>query len=62
MERILGTPCQALLIFDADFADDLFGLAQTALAISPTAHDVPFHAPTQRLDHITDLMSFGRGT
>jgi hypothetical protein len=33
MELTLGVHCQALLIFDADFPDDLFSLARTALAI-----------------------------
>jgi histidinol phosphatase-like PHP family hydrolase len=32
MELTLGVPCQALLVFDADFPDDLFSLAMTALA------------------------------
>ncbi len=34
MELTLGVPCQALLIFDADFPKDMFSLATTALAIS----------------------------
>src|SRR5665213_1977208 len=35
MELTLGVPCQALLLFDADFPSDLFALAMTALAITP---------------------------
>ena len=35
MELTLGVPCQALLIFDADFPDDLFSLAMNALTIAP---------------------------
>lgn len=35
MELTLGIPCQALLIFDANFPDDMFTLAVTALAINP---------------------------
>ena len=31
MELTLGVPCQALLIFDADFPNDMFSLAMTAL-------------------------------
>src|SRR5262245_44653453 len=37
MELTLGVPCQALLIFDAEFPDDLFALAMNALAIAPSA-------------------------
>lgn len=36
MELTLSVPCQALLIFDADFPNDLFALAMTALAITPS--------------------------
>ena len=35
MELTLAVPCQALLIFDAEFPDDLFDLAIKALAITP---------------------------
>lgn len=34
MELTLGVPCQAILIFDANFPNDLFSLAMTALAIT----------------------------
>jgi type III restriction enzyme len=34
MELTLGVPCQAILIFDADFPNDMFSLAMTALAIT----------------------------
>jgi chromosome segregation protein len=38
MELTLGVPCQALLIFAAEFPGDLFSLAMNALAITaPTA-------------------------
>src|SRR5215467_6319949 len=36
MELTLSVPCQALLIFDADFPADMFALAMTALAITPS--------------------------
>ncbi|MER9858472.1 MULTISPECIES: TrlF family AAA-like ATPase [unclassified Mesorhizobium] len=49
MELTLGVPCQALLIFDAEFPDDLFALAQNALAIQP--------GEFKRLDHIQSLVS-----
>lgn len=34
MELTLAVPCQAILIFDADFPEDMFQLAMNALAIS----------------------------
>lgn len=34
MELTLGVPCQAIVIFDADFPNDMFPLAMTALAIT----------------------------
>ena len=34
MELTLGVPCQAIVIFDADFPNDMFSLAMTALAIT----------------------------
>jgi type III restriction enzyme len=37
MELTLGVPCQALLIFDAEFPSDLFALAMAALPITPNA-------------------------
>jgi chromosome segregation protein len=49
MELTLGVPCQALLIFDADFPDDLFGLAMNALAITPSSDGDSRIAPVQRL-------------
>lgn len=36
MELTIGVPCQAILIFDADFPEDMFSLAMTALAITQT--------------------------
>lgn len=52
MELTLGVPCQALLIFDATFPDDLFALAMTALAITPSAATEPKAAQVERLNHI----------
>lgn len=34
MELTLGVPCQAIVIFDADFPNDMFSLAMIALAIT----------------------------
>jgi len=36
MELTLGIPCQALLIFDATFPDDMFKLSTTCLALNPS--------------------------
>jgi type III restriction enzyme len=55
MELTLGVPCQALLIFDADFPDDLFSLAMTALAITPSPSTDAKTAQTVRLNHISSL-------
>jgi len=55
MELTLGVPCQALIIFDADFPEDLFSLAMTALAITPNPPDAARTAETQRLDNIISL-------
>ena len=55
MELTLGVPCQALLIFDASFPDDLFQLATPALASTPSAATEAKTAPVQRLNHIQSL-------
>jgi energy-coupling factor transporter ATP-binding protein EcfA2 len=56
MELTLGVPCQALLIFDAAFPDDMFSLATTALAINPAPAEESRTAPVKRLDHIQSLV------
>jgi chromosome segregation protein len=55
MELTLNVPCQALLLFDADFPDDLFSLVLTALAIAPSKNAEPKTVETKRLDQITTL-------
>ncbi|HEX2827716.1 MAG TPA: ATP-binding protein [Burkholderiales bacterium] len=50
MELTLAVPCQALILFDAEFPEDLFSLAMTALAITPSAHDKERTAEIQRLN------------
>lgn len=55
MELTLGVPCQALLIFDADFPDDMFALAMTALTIDQNRHDEPKIREVQQLAHIQSL-------
>ena len=55
MELTLAVPCQALLLFDAEFPDDLFPLVLTALAISAAKDTDAKTVETKRLDHITTL-------
>ncbi len=55
MELTLGVPCQALLLFGADFPNDMFGLAATALAITPAASSEPTCNDVKRLDRIMTL-------
>lgn len=55
MELTLAIPCQALVIFDADFPDDLFSLALTALAINPSAPTAARCAEVARLERITSF-------
>ena len=55
MELTLGVPCQALLIFDADFPNDLFSLAMTALTITPAPDSNAKIASVQRLNAIQSL-------
>ena len=55
IELTLNVPCQALLIFDADFPQDMFSLALTALAISPSDASEPTTAEVVRLGQITTL-------
>ena len=57
MELTLGVPCQALLIFDADFPDDVFSLAMNALALEPSDEGEAKTADVKRLDHIQSLKS-----
>lgn len=56
IELTLNVPCQALLIFDADFPEDLFSLALTALAITTNAKSDPNTVETRQLDNITTLV------
>ena len=55
MELTLGVPCQALLIFDADFPSDMFPLAMGALAIDQKPDDARKIAQVRRLDNIPSL-------
>lgn len=55
MELTIGVPCQALILFDADFPTDLFSLATTVLTITPNAATASRTAQVTRLDHINSL-------
>src|SRR5207245_2726616 len=55
MELTLNVPCQALVIFDADFPDDLFSLVLNALAVPSSGASEAKTTETKRLDHITTL-------
>ena len=55
LELTLNVPCQALVIFDSDFPDDLFQLVLNALAIIPSPGSDAKTAETKRLDQITTL-------
>jgi chromosome segregation protein len=56
IELTLNVPCQALLIFDAELPEDLFSLALTALAITPSDPSKSKTAQVARLEHITTLV------
>jgi chromosome segregation protein len=49
MELTLSVPCQALLLFDADFPADLFKLVTDTLGIVPAASENATTAQVQRL-------------
>ena len=55
IELTLNVPCQALLIFDSEFPEDLFSLALNALAITPRDESEPTTAEVVRLEQITTL-------
>lgn len=55
MELTLGVPCQALIIFDADFPDEFLPQAQIALKIAQTDAGQAKVCDVQRLEHIQSL-------
>ncbi len=55
MELTLGVPCQAIVIFDADFPNDFLPNVLTAFTITQNGPDQPKIAEVQRLDHIQSL-------
>ena len=57
MELTLAVPCQALVLFDADFPEEFFAIAMTALAIHPADDAEERHADVRRLENITTIQS-----
>ena len=55
IELTLNVPCQAILIFDAEFPEDLFSLTLNALAITPKDASEPTTADVVRLEQIRTL-------
>ena len=53
MELTLGVPCQAIIIVDADFPENLFPALQTALTINPVRDTEPRNGNVARLHNIT---------
>ena len=56
MELTLGVPCQAIVIFDADFPNDMFSLAMNALAINQNNAAQSKVRDVQRLGTITTFL------
>ena len=52
IELTLGVPCQAILILDADFPENLFAAVLTALTLSPADDASPKTAKVVRLDAV----------
>jgi chromosome segregation protein len=55
VEITLGIPCQALLLFDADFPDSMFPSALAALGISPSADTEAKTAEVVKLSHFSSF-------
>lgn len=55
MELTLGVPCQAIVIFDADFPNDFLPNVLTAFTINQNGPEHSKIAEVQRLDHVQSL-------
>ncbi len=55
MELTLGVPCQALLILDADFPEELLSTLPTILQITPSSATEAHHAQVNVLGHLKSL-------
>lgn len=52
MELTLGVPCQAILLLDSDFPENMFVPLLTALHLTPPADDQPRNGNVVRLDDV----------
>lgn len=55
IELTLGVPCQAILLLDADFPENMFSALLTALRLSPPPDD---HARNGNVSRLNDVHSF----
>ena len=57
MELTLGVPCQAILLLDADFPENMFVPLLTALHLTPPADDQPRNGNVARLDDVHSFLA-----
>jgi chromosome segregation protein len=56
VELTLGVPCQAILLLDAEFPDNMFPSVMTALHLSPPPDDHPRNGNVARLDDVHSFL------
>ncbi len=56
IELTLGVPCQAILLLDADFPENMFVPLLTALHLTPPADDQPRNGNVVRLDDVHSFL------
>lgn len=56
IELTLGVPCQAILLLDADFPENMFVPLLTALHLTPPADDEPRNGNVVRLDDVHSFL------
>jgi type III restriction enzyme len=56
VELTLGVPCQALLILDADFPENMLPAVLNVLGIEPNDASEEKHIQTEQLGHLRDLV------
>jgi type III restriction enzyme len=57
IELTLGVPCQAILLLDADFPENMFVPLLTALHLTPPADDQPRNGNVVRLDDVHSFLT-----
>ncbi len=55
-ELTLGVPCQAILLLDADFPENMFVPLLTALHLTPPSDDQPRNGNVVRLDDVHSFL------